>query len=194
MNSNTTSIRRASVLCLLAFGVAATSLQAQTNTPPAATPATNLPPATPALVTDGIKLSNYNHPLTDVRRMTRRDDPKSSRDRHFDWWPRFGRTQQGTNDWIEYDFAEPSTISESRVYWYQDSDRTPPGGCAVPVSWDLVYKDGDQWKPVEASGHYTVSTNAYDTITFKPVTTTSLRMEIKFQNNYSVGMEAWKVK
>ena len=64
----------------------------------------------------------------------------------------------------------------------------------MPVSWDLVYKDGDQWKPVETTGTYTVSTNAYDTITFKPVTTTSLRMEIKFQNNYSVGMEAWKVK
>jgi hypothetical protein len=188
MTTNNLPIRFRLFSCLLAFCLAGTGLRAQTNTPATVT---NLPPATPTLATNGISLSNYHHPLTDVRRMTRRDDPKSSRDRHFDWWPRFGRTQQGTNDWIQYTFAEPSTVSESKVYWYQD---IPTGGCAVPVSWNLLYQDGDQWKPVETTGTYTVSTNAYDTITFKPVTTTGVRLEIKFQPEYSVGMEAWKVK
>jgi uncharacterized protein len=191
MSTNLPSIRYGLLFCVLAVGIAAAPAQAQTN----AMTDTNLPPATPALAaTNGISLSNYPHRLTDVRRMDRRDDPKSSRDRHFDWWPRFGSTQQGTNDWIQYTFAGSATISESKVYWYQDIDRTPPGGCAVPVSWNLLYQDGDQWKPVEATGAYTVSTNAYDSIKFKPVTTTALRMEIKFQNDYSVGMEAWKVK
>jgi hypothetical protein len=179
---------RYSILTALCF--AAADLQAQTNNPPA----TNLPPATPPLVsTNAISLSNYKHALTDVRRMTRPDDPRNSRDRHFDWWPRFGRHQQadGTNDWIQYSFEKPSTISESKVYWYQD---IPTGGCAVPESWRFLYLDGDQWKPVEANSKYTVSTNAYDAITFKPVTTTAVRLEIKFQQNYSVGMEAWKVK
>jgi uncharacterized protein len=188
MSTNKFSIRHAILPCVLAFGFAGATMQAQTTN----STTTNLPPATPTLAaTNGITLSNYKHPLTDVRRMNRRDDPKSSRDRHFDWWPRFGSTQQGTNDWIQYNFAEPAKVSESKVYWFQD---IPTGGCAVPVSWSLLYQDGEQWKPVETAGAYTVSTNAYDSITFKPVTTTALRMEIKFQNDYSVGMEAWKLK
>jgi uncharacterized protein len=123
--------------------------------------------------------------------MNRLDDPKSSRDRHFDWWPRFGKTQQGTNDWLQYTFEKPVTVSETKVYWFDDA---PNGGCRIPEEWRVVYQDGEQWKPVEANGAYTVTTNAYDAITFKPVTTSALRLEIKFKQNYSVGVEAWKVK
>jgi len=190
MTNKTLPIRFCILPVTAAFCLTAGMASAQTNNPPA----TNLPPATPPLVaTNGITLSNYKHPLTDVRRMTRRDDPRSARDRHFDWWPRFGKHQaaDGTNDWIQYTFEKPTTISESKVYWYKD---IPTGGCAVPESWRLLYQDGEQWKPVEAMGKYTVSTNAYDAVTFKPVTTSALRLEIRFQTNYSVGMESWKVK
>jgi hypothetical protein len=184
--------------------VAAASLQAQTPAPtPTPAPArtqtqtnsmydTNLPPATPPLAaTNGISLSNYTHPLTDVRRMNRRDDPKSSRDRHFDWWPRFGKHQLGTNDWLQYTFEKASTVSESKVYWFDDE---PTGGCRIPVEWRITYLDGEQWKPVEATGPFSVTKNAYDAVAFKAVTTTALRLEVKFQTNYSVGVESWKVK
>ena len=51
----------------------------------------------------------------------------------------------------------------------------------VPASWKLLYKDGDQWKPVEASGAYGVERNQYNVVTFKPVTTTALRLELQAQ-------------
>lgn len=41
---------------------------------------------------------------------------------------------------------------------------------------------------------YTVAQNQFDTITFKPVATTGLRLEVQFQTNWSAGLASWKVK
>src|SRR5579871_667448 len=97
---------RINPFCLfLVCAVAATELHAQVPTMPnAVTPPTpgvtstsgsatntaaaltNLPPSTPPLAaTNAITLSNYKHPLTDVRRINRLTEPTNSLDRHFDW-------------------------------------------------------------------------------------------------------------
>src|SRR5262249_54753809 len=42
-------------------------------------------------------------------------EPKSSGDRlkkHFDWWP-----AKGTNQWVQYDFANSARVSAVEVYW-----------------------------------------------------------------------------
>jgi DUF1680 family protein len=140
-----------------------------------------------------------------VKNIVDGEDPRSSDDpsSYFDWWPRNGcaagapaAAQQGqrrcsTGEWVEMAFAKPSTVSESQVYWFDD---TGHGGVRVPKSWKLLYKDGDAWKPVEATGDYGVARNAYNAVTFKPVTTTGLRLELVMQPNVSAGVQKWKVK
>jgi hypothetical protein len=117
------------------------------------------------------------------------EDPKSSDDpaSYFDWWP----TRSSKAEWVEMTFAKPSTVSSSAVYWFDDTGR---GQVRVPASWRILYKDGDQWKPVEASGPYGVARDAFNTVTFKPVTTGALRIEVVMQENWSAGLQEWKVK
>jgi hypothetical protein len=57
-----------------------------------------------------------------------------------------------------------------------------------------LYKDGDQWKPVEHTSPYTVALDKYNVVTFAPVTTTALRLEITAQQGVSSGVIEWKVR
>lgn len=104
----------------------------------------------------------------------------------FDWWPAFGSTE-----WLQYDFAKASSVSEVQVFWFDD---TGGGGVKVPASWRVLYKDGDQWKPVEPASPYTVVLDKYNVVAFKPVTTAALRLEITAQAGVSSGVIEWKVK
>jgi uncharacterized protein len=104
----------------------------------------------------------------------------------FDWWPK-----KGTTEWVEYAFDKPATISESGVYWFDD---TGHGEVRVPASWRILYRDGEEWKPVENISPYANEKGQYNQLTFKPVTTIALRLEVTMQPNWSAGVEEWKVK
>jgi hypothetical protein len=64
----------------------------------------------------------------------------------------------------------------------------------VPASWRLLYKDGDGWKPVEALTEFGTARNAWNKVTFKPVTTAALRIELVMRPDVSAGVQEWKVK
>lgn len=116
-------------------------------------------------------------------------EPADSKDTNFPylhWWP-----AKNTNEFIQYDFASEQTISESKVYWYDDS---PWGGCRIPVSYKLLYKKGDQWLPVETTAPYEISKDKFNTVKFKSVNTTALRMEIKLPAEHATGVHEWAVK
>ena len=143
-----------------------------------------------------------------IRNIIDGEEPRASNDStsYFDWWPRNGcpatpppppaagappRARCSDAEWIEMAFARPSAISETQVYWFDDTGR---GGVRVPKSWRLLYKDGNDWKPVEAAGEYGVAKDAYNAVRFKPVTTSGLRIELVMQPNVSAGVQEWKVK
>jgi hypothetical protein len=88
-------------------------------------------------------------------------------------------------------FAKPSTVSEAQLYWFDDTGR---GGVRVPQSWRLLYKDGNDWKPVEASTPYGVAKDQFNIVRFAPVSTSALRLELVMQPNVSAGVQKWKVK
>jgi hypothetical protein len=128
------------------------------------------------------------------------DDPAS----YFDWWPRNGckpgqtppaagapGPQCSDAEWIEMTFAKPATVSRSEIYWFDDTGR---GGVRVPASWKLLYKSGDAWVPVETADRFGTARNAWNTLTFKPVETPALRIELKMQPGVSAGVQEWKVK
>jgi hypothetical protein len=116
-------------------------------------------------------------------------DPSNSNDHdrgYLHWWPK-----KGTAEWVQYDFSAPVTLSETSVYWFDD---TGEGECRVPAFWGALYKDGDKWVPVKAAGPYGTAKDVYNTVKFAPVTTTALRIEVKLPEKLSAGVQEWKVK
>jgi hypothetical protein len=116
-------------------------------------------------------------------------EPKSSNDQslpRFTWWPRTGSTE-----WVVNQFPDARRVSSAGVYWFDDSGN---GGCRVPKSWRLFYREGQAWKPVLGAGEYGVAKDGYNRITFAPVTTTALKMEADLQPKYSAGVLEWKTE
>jgi DUF1680 family protein len=104
----------------------------------------------------------------------------------FDWWPK-----KGSTEWVEYTFEKPATVSESEVFWFDDTGR---GEVRVPASWRLLYKDVDQWKPVETAESYRVDRDRFNGVRFKPVLTGAMRLEVTMQTKWSAGIEEWKLE
>ena len=115
--------------------------------------------------------------------------PKKSNDHaipRMTWWD-----HKGTAEWVERTFEKPTQFSSSEVYWFDDTGK---GGCRVPQSWKLLYKSGNDWKPVEPTGDYGVAKDKFNAVTFKPVTTTALRLEVQLQPKVSGGILEWRMK
>jgi uncharacterized protein len=81
-------------------------------------------------------------------------------------------------------------VSSVDVYWFDD---TGSGECRTPASWRVLYKDGAEWKPVEATGAYGIEKDRYNRLAFKPVTTSGLRLEVTLQPQWSAGIQEWKL-
>lgn len=117
-------------------------------------------------------------------------EPKNSNDHdipRFTFWD-----HKGTSEWVQYDYARPIQTASVSVYWFDDAAGN--GGCRVPKSWRLLYKDGDTFKPVITQAAYGTDKDQYNTVTFAPVTTTTLKLEIQLQDGFSGGILEWKVK
>jgi hypothetical protein len=114
--------------------------------------------------------------------------PERSNDRsvpRFTWWNR-----RGTGEWVQYEFPEPRTISWTEVFWFDDTDT---GQCHVPVGWRLIYRDGETWREVQEASGYGVRKHRFNRVTFKPVTTTQVRLIADLQPDYSGGILEWRV-
>ena len=118
-------------------------------------------------------------------------DPKSSDDgsipRHT-FWP-----HKGTAEWLQAEFSAPKTVRTVAIYWFDDTGR---GGCRVPQSWRLLYRDGTEWKPVPFRGDhqtFSVKRDTYNRVSVLPVTTTALRVELQLRERFSGGVLEWKI-
>ena len=105
---------------------------------------------------------------------------------YFDWYP-----ARGNKETVDYTFAQPAKVSECSLYWFDD---TGQGRVRVPASWRLLYKDGDEWKPVETKDEFGVAKDQFNTVKFTPVTTTLLRVEVQAQPSFSIGIQKWTAR
>ncbi|HEV8606703.1 MAG TPA: beta-L-arabinofuranosidase domain-containing protein [Tepidisphaeraceae bacterium] len=115
--------------------------------------------------------------------------PETSNDHsipRFTWWD-----HKGAEEWVQYDFDAPRKISAAEVYWFDD---TGAGQCRVPASWQLLYQDGDQWKPVANPTPYGTSKDTFNRTTFTPIQTKSLRLQAHLQPTCSAGILEWKIE
>ncbi|MHC4642822.1 MAG: discoidin domain-containing protein [Planctomycetota bacterium] len=114
--------------------------------------------------------------------------PRNSNDQgisRFTWWPRNGSTE-----WVQYNFEKPVKTSSVKVYWFDD---TGAGGCRIPTSWKLLYMDGNQWKEVSGDSKYGTEKDKFNTVSFAPIQTKSLRIEAQLQPDFSAGILEWQI-
>jgi hypothetical protein len=115
-----------------------------------------------------------------------RDEPENSADVHVE---RFAWFQHpGTKEWIQYTFPSPQKVSAVEVYWYQHQ------ACKTPQSWKLLYKSSDEWKEVPDASAYGTEIDKYNRVTFRPVETTALRIEVQSKPGKWSGILEWKVE
>ncbi len=117
-------------------------------------------------------------------------EPRRSSDNskpyHY-WW-----LKRGTKESITYRLQEPTTVSNVQVYWL-DMDHYD-GDFRVPQSWHLYYETADgQWREVEQPTPYGIRRDCYNSVDFKPVTTSALKIVAQLQPGVSGGILEWKV-
>jgi DUF1680 family protein len=117
--------------------------------------------------------------------------PKASSDHNIPrmtWWD-----HRGTAEWVSYEFPKARKLTGAAVYWFDDTGR---GQCRVPARWRLLWRAGDSWRPVTLTGKsaYDTGLDRFNRVTFEPVTTKELRLEVKLKPNFSGGILEWTVR
>ncbi len=146
-------------------------------------------PSMPATIASDSKITASQNTKS-ISAINDRLKPKDATDNsmpHYTWWPK-----QGSTEWIAYEFENQKTISSSSVFWFDDA---PWGGCRIPQAWKLFYRNGDgQWIPVENTTNYGVEKGINNEVSFKPVTTSALKIEIELPEKNSAGIFEWEVE
>jgi len=115
-------------------------------------------------------------------------DSKSRSGGYFSFSPK-----KGTVEWVQYDFPQPASATAIEVYWLDDSALNGP--YKVPVRWRLLYRDArGNYLPVKNTSPYTAALDRFNRLTFEPVTTTSLRLEVEQAPDYTAGLYEWSVE
>lgn len=146
-------------------------------------------PSMPATLASESRV-DASHKTTALSAINDRLVPADENDRsmaYYHWWP-----MKNSTEWITYEFPKPSKVSSSTVYWFDDE---PWGGCRVPQSWKLYYKDEQGgWTPVSAAGTYGTKKGVPNTVEFTPVQTTAMKLEVVLPKDNSAGVFEWEVE
>ena len=143
----------------------------------------------PTIASDSRSTASHTYELDTPTALNDQLDPASSDDDsvpRFTWWNHLGSTE-----WVEYDFDRETPVQSVEVFWFDD--RRIGGQCRVPASWRVLYREGDQWKPVGDAVQSEIEMDRFNRETFRTVTTGGLRLEVELQPNRSSGILEWKV-
>ncbi len=64
----------------------------------------------------------------------------------------------------------------------------------MPEGWKILYRTGNGWKPVSGGSATDCRKDRWNTITFEPVETDGLRLEVQLQEKFSAGLYEWIVE
>lgn len=116
-------------------------------------------------------------------------EPRSSKEHPGDmchFWP-----HKGGDEWIEYHWKAPIKTASCEVYWFDD---TGTGECRPPASWEVQARIDGKWVTVNLKGGgYQTVLDRWCKIEFDPVKTDALRLNIKMQDKWAVGIHEWRV-
>ncbi len=102
-------------------------------------------------------------------------DPLHSADESYRYFRM--RAPEGQPAWVEYEFEDLTEISSSEAYFVDDRRF-----CRKPQAWRILVRQGDRWVPVEVEGGYPVERDRFNKVTFPPVVTRAVRIEIEPQS------------
>lgn len=116
-------------------------------------------------------------------------EPKASNDTSIPRMTFWAHT--GTREWLRADFDQPRRVGSVSVYWYDD---TGSGSVRPPARWRLQYLDGQgAWHDVAGASGFTAQPDRYNHVTFKPVMTSALRIDLESRPSFSSGVLEWQV-
>lgn len=126
----------------------------------------------------------------------RRSGPKSN----FRPTPRFTWPEQTQGvQWIQYEWSQPRELSRTAVYWAIDQrkkvywgERIRGADLKLPKSWRVLYKDGSTWHPVESTDLLSIHLDEPNEISFTPVKTTAVRLEVVLAGA-PCGIQEWLI-
>lgn len=83
------------------------------------------------------------------------------------------------------------TVSGCEVTWHVDpSDPTSK----LPTAWKLYYRQGDEWREVANPSGYPLEQGKANKVSFTPVETSALRLEVLAAPGSSAGPADWRIK
>lgn len=115
-------------------------------------------------------------------------DPVDSKDTNYPylhWWPK-----KDSKEYLQYDFDQEYEVSVSKVYWFDDA---PWGGCRIPDNYKVLYLQDGKWIPVANTSSYAVEKDKFNMLSFKPVKTKALRLELQLPKDNASGVHEWIV-
>ena len=146
-------------------------------------------PSMPPTVTTNARIT-ASHPAKSISAINDGLIPKDENDRsapYYHLWPK-----EGTTEWIAYEFDKLEEVSFTSVFWYDDG---PWGGCRVPESWKVYYRDdNNNWNPVENATSYKTKKGEKNEVSFKPVKAKALKLEFVQQAKNAAGLFEWAVE
>lgn len=92
---------------------------------------------------------------------------------------------KSTSDWLQIDFGKPTEFRRVELAIYDDR-----GGVQPPESYQIEYRDGETWKPVE-NLHLNPEKPAggqWNTATFSPVTAEKMRVVFQHRGDARSGL------
>ncbi len=90
------------------------------------------------------------------------------------------------------DFHKAETFSTASVFWYDDG---PWGGCRIPLSWGVQYKnEKGEWVDVKTKVPAKSEKDVLNKIEFEPVTSQSVRLQFQLPVEESTGVYEFEVK
>jgi len=144
-------------------------------------------PKAPTIANTSTATASYLNPSDTLDALSDQDTGKGPGDQsipRFTWWD-----HKGSTEWVQYSFREPKKVGSVEVFWFDDT--RAGGGCAVPKSARVLYRDGNEWKPVrETAGQFN---DTKSVVTFEPFETAALRLEVELQTGRSGGILEWAV-
>lgn len=128
--------------------------------------------------------TSYVSPHETIDALNDNSAPRHSNDKSkgaYGNWPRKG------TQWVQYEWTQPISTASVDVYWFDDR-----GGVRLPKAARLQYWTGDKFVPVENASEIGLSGDRFNTVTFREVTTTKLRLEMD-SSGESTGLLEWRV-
>lgn len=144
-----------------------------------------LPPAT-ICTKAKVTASSHNRSLSAVNDGFWPDNSNDRRVPFYSLWPK-----NNAQEWIAYEFEAPAEISNASVYWYDDK---PWGGCEIPCSWKIQYKQAGMWKDVNAKSEYKSVKDEVNFVEFAPVATQEVRLVFQMPEKDSSAIYEFEVK